>query len=83
MWHDVPFGRQRRPIVGVLRVVLVVVGVVWLCLLSTHLRPQAVHSLPRCVSVKPRCPPPPPSPPPSGAEILGDERAEENYCSMV
>ena len=53
MWHDVPFGRQRRPVVGVLRVVLVVAGVVWLCLLSTHLRPQAIHNLPLCA------PPPP------------------------
>ena len=28
MWRDVPFARQRRPVVGVLGVVLVVVGVV-------------------------------------------------------
>ena len=28
MWRDVPFARQRRPIVGVLGVVLVVAGVV-------------------------------------------------------
>ena len=28
MWRDVPFARQRRPIIGVLGVVLVVAGVV-------------------------------------------------------
>ena len=28
MWQDVPFARQWRPVVGVLRVVLVVAGVV-------------------------------------------------------
>ena len=41
--------------------VLVVAGVVWLFLLSTRLCPQAVHSLPCCVSVcvRPRCPVPP------------------------
>ena len=57
LWRDVPFARQRRPVVGVLGVVLVVVGVV---LLPTHLRPQAVHNLPLCVSVcvSPRCPAP-------------------------
>ena len=61
MWRDVPFACQRRPVVGVLGVVLVVAGVVCLCLLSTRLCPQAVRSLPRCVSacVRPRCPAPP------------------------
>ena len=41
-----------------IEVVLVVAGVVWLFLLSTRLCPQAVHNLPRCVSVcvRPRCP---------------------------
>ena len=39
MWQDVPFARQRRPVVGVLGVVLVVAGVVSLFLLSTHLLP--------------------------------------------
>ena len=60
LWRDVPFARHRRPVVGVLGVVLVVAGVVRLFLLSTHLRPQAVHNLPRCVSVCVRPSPPPP-----------------------
>ena len=66
MWRDVPFARQWRPIIGVLGVVLVVAGVVWLCLLPTHLCPQAVRSLPRCgsVCVRPTCPVPPRSLPP-------------------
>ena len=61
MWRDVPFACQRLPVVGVLGVVLVVAGVVSLLSLSTRLCPQAVHSLPRSVSVcvRPRCPAPP------------------------
>ena len=79
MWRDVPFARQRRPGVGVLGVVLVVAGVVRLFLLSTHLRPQAVHNLPRCVSVcvRPRCPVPPalsaPPPPPEKKSLSRGE----------
>ena len=51
LWRDVLFARQRRPVVGVLKVVLVAAGVVGLFLLPTRLCPQAVQNLPRCVSV--------------------------------
>ena len=56
-----PFARQRRPIVGVLRMCWLLRGFFDCFLLSTRLCPQAVHSLPRCVSVcvRPRCPVPP------------------------
>ena len=62
MWHGVPFARQRRPIIGVLRMCWLLPGS-FDCFCcphtSVHSPSIAVHSLPRCVSVRPRCPVPP------------------------